>query len=331
MSTLVPKSKLVELARGVPLINASNNPLDKYVEPDGKVWRRLLLMFRVNFTESAGSGARADALQAIVRGVRFKSNKESRYDGVPGMLAYLIDLMSGQPTAIPTAFAASSAIYIFPYSVWFSDPSLAGRQMDATALDTSSRTDLSLNVALGDVTDLLATVSGDSVSVTVDIYADEIQEALPAGTIRGWRQVAVATGSPQIPTNQQYITLDRDKTRGLKRVVVMETVSSPGRAFSGVRSNAIINDLDVKDGNGFEFEPTLRDVLQSLNQTAFGYPSILSGVSIVDFIGKAKSNGAVKETNVSKLKLEWTNQSGVGGLTTPLVSAGIDCAMLYTA
>jgi len=295
--TLVPNAKTV-----------FSDPL-----PMGEGWYRAMVRIGIVFTVGTGTTPITEGELNFIKNIFLKTDRGEIICNLPGRALYKIASFKGGIVAPrKDAIAAASATYYVNLPIWFADHIRLMDRPEDTILDTKRYSSITLEVTLGTVADLLTTVGTSSTTATLDMEVVRTKGSLP----KEGEPVAVIAYDYRNPVDAsvtQQILLERAQDLALKRLYLHSATSGTASVpFSGANSDAIINVLQVKDQSGFIVKDRIHRMIQEMNQEDFQLESIITGITVTDFVQEGSLQAALATAGKSLLQMQWTNQGGVG-------------------
>ena len=295
--TLVPNAKTV-----------FSDPL-----PMGEGWYRAMVRIGIIFIVGTGTTPITEGELNFIKNVFLKTDRGEILVNAPGRALYKVaSFKAGIVAPRKDAIAAASATYYVNLPIWFADHIRLMDRPEDTILDTKRYSSVTLEVTLGTVADLLTTVGTSSVTSTLDVEVVRTKGTLP----KEGEPVAVIAYDYRNPVDAsvtQQILLERAQDLALKRLFLHTATSGTASVpFSGANSDAIVNVLQVKDQSGFIVKDRIWRMVQEMNQEDFQLESIITGITVTDFVQEGSLQAALATAGKSLLQMQWTNQGGVG-------------------
>lgn len=277
--------------------------------PLGEAWHRINLRFNIAVTIGTGSGAIAEGELHFIKNILMRTDKGEVLCNLPGRALYKIAQYKAGSAPRKDAMAAASATYRVNVPIFFVDDTM-GIPTD-TILDTARYNAITLDVTLGTVADLFTTVGTSSVTCTIDAEVEKQKGLLPPNVLPIYH-VAYEFSPPQDANSGTTIDIDRSTDLAIKRLYVHACSSgSAGVPYSGANADDVQNLESVQDQNGFIIQERVHEMIQDRNQIDAALESVMTGVTVFDFVRDGSNNSALYTGDKSKLQYKWTNKAGV--------------------
>lgn len=281
--------------------------------PVGEGWYRMMCRIGIVFTVGTGTTPITEGELNFIKNVFLKTDRGEIICNLPGRALYKIaSFKAGIVAPRKDAIAAASATYYVNLPIWFADHLRLMDRPEDTILDTKRYSSVTLEIVLGTVADLLTTVGTSSATATLDVEVVRSKGNLP----KEGEPVAVIAYDYRNPVDAattQQIMLERAQDLALKRLYLHSGTSGTASVpFSGVNSDAVVNVLQVKDQSGFIVKDRIHRMIQESNQVDFQLESIITGITVTDFVQEGSLQAALATAGKSLLQMQWTNQGGVG-------------------
>lgn len=210
-----------------------------------------------------------------------------------------------------TAIAAADGTYSVNIPIWFIDNRLI-RPYD-TILDTSRYNQVTIEVTLGTVADLLGTVGTSSVTATLDLDIEHTSEVLPPEAAPLFH-VSYENDSPVDANVSTVIEIARSTDLTIKRFLVKTGANgTPGVPFSGQRADDVIDTVSIEDHNGFIRRNLIYEMIQDTNKIDYSFEAARAGIHIHDLVSDRSISTALFTGDKAKLEMNWINKSTVAG------------------
>lgn len=274
----------------------------------GRGIRRLIFDLHLTLTKVSGSSAVADGDLKYIRSMSLRDNRGNVYvNDVPGVFLYRRNKRLSGVAARRTAIAAASATYSTMFIVDFSNPRNA--RPDDTILDTNDVSQLSLSLSFGSINDLL-TVSGDTLSVTLDCYQDVTSDTLPKPGVKGATGfVQTISCLPQVDPSAVTV-LDVPPTDGeyVRALHILTCNSGSAYRCAGTPAANILAKLMLKSNASPEWEETLVGTVAGLNKSDFQEETIETGLYTME-LNQGRSIMECMQTDQRQVQLAWTTDT----------------------
>lgn len=314
-------TQLVEIFRGYALANSSPTPITTQIPVDRPI---VALHLRINhsLTIGTGSGAVSEGELLKTKAITFQTDRsEYIVKNVPGRALYRLNQVefgsAGQKDAVAAATAVYSVLYCIPFVN--QKPGLLIRPFD-TVLNPKRYKSYTLTITEGAVSDLLGTVGTATVATTCDLYAEYLQEDLPAEAMPIFtREIGLV--QPVNPSNFTFSDLERAQDLIYTGLLIgSDNSATAGVAFSGTPANTVLSDLSVETNNDFHVRTVLADALNRKNKWLVAESAFPTGRYYIGFIKDGSYASGLFSGELSKLRLTWTN----GTLSTSQISTIYD-------
>lgn len=313
-------TELKEIFRAKALTQSSVNRFSAEI-PTGEGWYSLLLRYNLVLTVGTGVTPRSQALLRILKGITLRSDKGEYFiNNVPGRVAYYFDAIKAGTPALLDTFAAASATYRCLLKFWFADPLQAFPE--DTIIDTGRYQSMTLEVALGSLSDCLGTVGTATATHALDAYIERQKGPVPQKVKpRFYPEFGVRV--PADPTSVSEILLERASNLAYERLLVLtgNVTTVAGEPASGDLDSAMLADLTVDHDGGRPFETIPFSVLQNQNRQDYSLEAVPAGVAVADFARDGSMQSALYSGDKSRLSLKWSN--GTLG-ASPQVTVGYE-------
>jgi hypothetical protein len=318
----------IAIAQAEPLAINGTTTLGRHF-PLAQGWHWLQLGINITVTIGTGTGAIATGLMDLVKRILFRTDRGEICCNCNARALLTLNTYKYGTAPYQDTLAASSATYTLYVMIPFSDPRM--KRMEDTILDTSRYNNVSLEITLGTVADLFTTVGTSSITASIDANVTRTREVLPPEG-RPLYYISYEFAQPTNPANQVFIDIDRAPDLALKRVLThAATSATAGASFTGTSVNTIQDRVSIKDSSSFYVQDLTHEAVQARNKDLFGIDlyspapwnnatGLLTGCELHSFVSDESVNTALYTGDKSKLQYVWTNQAGVGALTTPQVS-----------
>lgn len=293
--------------------------------PLGEGWLRMMLRFNIAIVIGTGTGAVTEGELMLIKGITLRTDRgQYLCNNVPGRLLYRLSQLKQGTAPVKSAIAASTATYRVPIDIWFSEPKLLSiEEQHATILDTKRYGALTLDVAMGALSDLYTSVGTATMTLTLDAYVQRFRGLLPAEN-EPHMYATYGVFAPQNPNNQTFIDLEKSENLAYKRLLVMSTSgATAGVPMNGALDDTVISDMDVELTEKFAVQNNLNDVVQRANQVDYSFEAIPAGQHIFSFVDRSRSHATVLASGgQSRLRVNWRNQASLP--SNPQVTVGYE-------
>lgn len=285
----------VLLQGGIPLLPGQETKVsDKFLI--GPAYKRIYADVAINYTQSSGTGAIAEALLRLIKQVNLTtSDGENISTKTPGRFLYRLNQWrnGGQGGRLDT-FAATSGVYRTLVELPFDEPLVRPSERYRHILNSAFYKSLTFGLFLGNVNDLLASPSGDTFTATMDLYADVMDDLLPqAHWPKDYVQYGLA-GQVQALSGQNYVELDKSANLGYKRIITgVMTSGASGVAFDGTPSDSAVSSYSIKPTGDYILQQVSWEGGKSLAMRDGNFPAPLSGLQFYDWIRGPRTLDAV--------------------------------------
>lgn len=287
--------------------------------PMGEGWYKMTLQFIHNIATGTATGALAQGLLRIIRGITLRSDRGELFiNNAPGRMLYQIDaIKTGTPATLP-AVANGAQTHIL--TVWFFDPLM--QMPEDYLIDTSRYSAMTLEINYGTVADLYGTVGTATVTATVTMTIERHRGRLP-DKIRPVFQLEYGVRVPVNPSSFTEIALERAANLAYKRKYLFASSANAvaGVPWSGDADDTLISEFTVDHDQGRPFETMLHTIENVLNKQEYSLETAIAGLDVIDFCRDGSFQSALFSGNKSRLSVRWVN--GTVG-SSPLVSLGYE-------
>lgn len=280
--------------------------------PVGEGWYRAHLRVNIIFVVGTGTTPITNGELNFIKNVLMKTDRGEIIVNLPGRALYTIGCFkAGVAVLRKDAIAAASATYSVNLPIYFADHYRAIDRPEDTILNTQRHSSMTIEITLGTVADLLTTVGSSSVTATVDIEVVRTKGLLPekGGPIG---VISYDFRNPVDASSLQFVLLERAKDLVYKKLYVHScTGGTAGVPAAGVDSDAVQNQVSIKDQSGFIIKDRIHRMIQESNQADYSLESIRTGYEVHDFVQEGSIQAALLTDGKSLLQYQWTNQGGV--------------------
>lgn len=277
--------------------------------PMGEGWYKMVLDFAITVTIGTGTGAISEGELAFIKNVMLKTDRGEILCNLPGRALYKIATYRTSSAPNKDAIAAASATYHVYLPILFVDEKMV--RMEDTILDTSRYNSVTLQVTLGSVADLFTTVGTSSVTATLDVEVARSLGPLPPAA-KPHFHVSYDYRQPVDASISTEIDLERSADMSVKRYYVHScTGGTAGVPFSGVNSDAVQNQVIIKDQNRFIEKDRVHRMIQNENKDEAWLENPIVGLEVFNFVRDGSITSALATGAKSVLKYSWSNQAGV--------------------
>jgi hypothetical protein len=320
-------TELKEILRAASVAQSGTTRFSKEI-PLGEGWYRMLLRFSNAVTIGTGTGAIADGVRGIIKGITLRSDRnEYFYNNVPGRAIKIWQTIFRGTVPPDDTVTASTATFKAEVELWFVDP-LSLVPMD-TILDTRRYSALTLEISYGGVADFYTTVGTSSNITTLDIYVERVRGALPPN-VRPRAQCEFGVRAPVDPSTTTLVDLERAQNLGYKRILVFGSLSTAtpapaaGVPFSSVGSDSVYTDVTLDHDAGRPYDTCLYDVIQYGNKQLYTLESRITGCVVLDQMVDGSHQSMLYSGNKSRLRVQETTAGGVAaGSQTSIAYQGV--------
>jgi hypothetical protein len=307
-------TEVKEVLRGAAITQASTTRFSKEI-PLGEGWYRTIIRFNNAVTIGTGTGAIADGVRGIIKGVTLRSDRNEFFCNlVPGRAMKLWQTMMRGTVPADDTVTASTATFTAVYEIWHVDP-LAVAPLD-TILDTRRYSALTLEVAYGGVADFFTSVGTSSMVTTMDLYIERLRGALPP-KVKPLAYHEYGVRAPVDPSTTTNLDLERAANLAYKRALLFGSLSTAtpapaaGVPFSSVGSDLVFTDVTVDHDAGRPYDTTLYAIVQRMNKQLYTLEATVTGANFLDLMVEGSHQGLLYSGNKSRLRLLWTTAGGV--------------------
>lgn len=281
--------------------------------PLGQGWYALKLRLSVALTIGTGASPVTEGILNFLRQIYLRTDRgEIIVDNLPARSLYKIAAYKQGSPPRKDEIAAANGTYRFDIPIWFVDQ--ATMRPEDTVLDTTRYQAIYLDLVTGPLSDLLGTVGTAAAVVTADIDYLHSRDEWPSSDAPPIGYVNYSARPPVDAAGAVTIDLEHSFDLSLKRLFVHTSTSgTAGMPWYGVNSDAIINQLNVRNGqNQYAYNRTWA-MLQDQNKDEASLETVLAGVGVVDYVNTDRSlKSALYTGDKGQLQLAWSNQGGVG-------------------
>lgn len=298
-------TEVIELFRTAALVAGTTYRRSEGL-PVGEGWIKVMLEYALVLTIGTGATPLAEGLLRILRGITIKTSKGDRLvDNVPARALYRFAQLRQKEAPVLDAVAAADGTYRVLLPLWFIDPLML--RPEDTLFDTSPYSDITLEVALGTLADVLTTVGTATATHSLTMVLER-QKGPVALQTKPRLHIEYGIRPPVDPTSVTEITLERSSDLSYKRVMLFaSTASTAGVPFSGNANDAILDDVSIRHDGGNPFDTILGRLLRNQNLGDYGMAAAVTGQIIADFVRDGSIQSVVLSGDKSRLSANWTN------------------------
>lgn len=287
----------------------------------GHGWWVMWLHITATVVIGTGTTPIADGLLRFVRKVFFKTDRGEQICNEPGRALYYIGaVLLGTRPQISTLAAANGDYEVY-IPIFFADP-LVARPED-TLLDTSRYQSVDLEVTLGTVADLFATVGTSSVTAKINVEVERTYGALPPGAKPFWF-VTYDHRPPVDVSVTPDIELEKSADLNYKRLFLFTGSSgASGVPWSGDANDTYPTRTNIRDQERTIEKDRVHKLVQAKNKSDYGLETQLAGIEVYDFVKDKSNTAALSSGDKSSLKLELTQTGAAANAIMTLSYQGI--------
>lgn len=304
--------ELFEVARGFSLLSGNPTPFSVPF-PMGLPWYGMFLHIHESLTMSGGSGAVSEGELLAIKNIALRTDRGENVVNNPGRALFRIGQAKMGTLPPKDAVAATTAIYSVLIPIFFADPLMDFPE--DTLFNSANYQSVALQVTMGSISDLLGTVSGDTVDFTMDVY---LLQGAARLTKQPLARIEYGNLNAVDPSAVQYIDMERAANLAYKRLYAFSSNSATaGTPWSGAGADTTVTDWTVDTDKGNKpFDHVLTGLINALNKQDYKAETAVTGLHIFDFVRDKSIQSAFRSGDKSRLRMLWTN----GTLSTSQVS-----------
>lgn len=225
--------------------------------------------------------------------------------------AALYDIAHYKAGTLPrkTAILAADGTYSVNIPIWFVDNRLI-RPFD-TVLDTSRYNQVTVEITLGTVADLLGAPGTATATATLDLDIERTSEVLPPEAAPLFH-VSYENDAPVDANVSTVIEIARSTDLTIKRFLIKTGAGgTPGVPFSGQRADDVIDTVSIEDHNGFIRRNLIHEMIQDANKIDYSFENTRAGIQIHDLVADKSISTALFTGDKAKLEYNWVNKATV--------------------
>lgn len=294
--------------RAFPLVAGAPNVLGKDF-PLGEGWYRLMLRFNIVLVVGTGTTPINEGELLIIKNILLRTSRGEIVVNLPGRALYKIATTKGYTVPRKDAIAAASATYSVDIPIYFVDDEM--KRPEDTILDSGAYSQITLEITMGSVADLLGTVGTATSSVNLDLEIERTKGMLPPAA-KPMFFVQYASNPSQDANVQTFIEMDRSPDLAYKRLYMHESTGGvPGGVFTGVNADVVKALESVVDQSGDIVRQRFHEMVQNQNKNDYHLEAVMAGVTVIDFVRDGSINSALYPGDRSRLQFLWTNKAGI--------------------